>query len=948
MQDGIHLTRMQRFWSALAVYLGKHAGIVAIVGLLITMVLGYGTTKLEFATGQDSYLNDTDQVFIDNVAYQDLFGGQAVLVVFKAAEGKTIADMMTVGNQEAFAELEAYFKDQPDCDPNDPDDEDCLIDNVVTPKTALEWTNNLLVNKPDGTPAEDPTQSAAGLALLHAIEDDPDEAAKAIRFGASAASAERLAEIPAEDRNFANPEWIDFLLYDNEKDPANTADTRDDEYPNTDDIRKAQRPVFPDNTHMQLIVRLTGNASLEQEAAGAIKVRDKVEEFVAEGRFENVDLTPREDGAEGAIQGVTVTGAAYLLKDINDYLKGGMLQLGAIAVVIMTIILLVLFDVRWRLLPLAVILFGVTWAFGLAGYLGIPLTLVTIAGLPVMLGIGIDYAIQMHARVEEEVIVDRASHPIQETARGLCPALLVVTFDAVFAFAALRWAKVPMIRDFGLLLAVGIAVICLASIVIPLATLGIREYKSPTHRGDFREGVLGRLTVWLGNLPMWLGPLLAVMSLGIFAWGIVVEEELELQTDPVQWVNQSSRNLEDFRFVEEETGSSSELAFFIQAETEELLFSQEMVDFIAPYSEGLLANYGGEIPEGKISPELLTATSLITTVDYAIEIPGTTNLSPRAEDVQAAYDLAPEDIQVSTVNPEALAMNLIFRYGDRSLQERQETVSQVRDAIENSEEGLALADELSLARPPEGITATPSGLAIVGIGLLENLEANRILLTYLAILFVGLFLAVRLKSVVRSLLSLVPVLIAVGAASIVAWAFDLKLSPMTAVGGPLVVAACTEFTSLILLRYLEERRRGLWPRQAVDVAAARTGRAFIVSALTAISGVLVISTSSLPLLRDFGRIVGMNVAVALATALTVLPPLLVWADQRGWVSKGEIPDELLKATTPKWAGPEPTEIEHVDPTSPETVGVFDDTGAPGTPSGGAPEAPGSPPPTNFA
>ena len=45
-------------------------------------------------------------------------------------------------------------------------------------------------------------------------------------------------------------------------------------------------------------------------------------------------------------------------------------MLGGIAVAIMTLILLVLFDVRWRLLPLAVILVGVVWAFGLAGYLG--------------------------------------------------------------------------------------------------------------------------------------------------------------------------------------------------------------------------------------------------------------------------------------------------------------------------------------------------------------------------------------------------------------------------------------------------------------------------------------------------------------------------------------------------------------------------------------------------
>src|SRR5262249_38667655 len=145
--------------------------------------------------------------------------------------------------------------------------------------------------------------------------------------------------------------------------------------------------------------------------------------------------------------------------------------------------------------------------------------------------------------------------------------------------------------------------------------------------------------------------------------------------------------------------------------------------------------------------------------------------------------------------------------------------------------------------PPEGVRAVPSGLAVVGVGLLDNLEANRVLLTYLAIGFVFAFLAIRLRSVVRALLSLVPVLIAVGTASLVAYALNLQLSPMTAVGGPLVVAACTEFTSLILLRFIEERGRGLAPRAAVDVTAQRTGRAFIVSACTAVAGVAVIATS---------------------------------------------------------------------------------------------------------
>ena len=103
-----------------------------------------------------------------------------------------------------------------------------------------------------------------------------------------------------------------------------------------------------------------------------------------------------------------------------------------------------------------------------------------------------------------------------------------------------------------------------------------------------------------------------------------------------------------------------------------------------------------------------------------------------------------------------------------------------------------------------------------------------------------------------------------------------------------MVAVCTEFTSLILLRFVEERQRGLDPRAAMDATAARTGRAFMVSGMTAVAGVGTLALSSMPLLSEFGVIVAINVSVALVSALVVLPPILVWADQRNWVSRGLI------------------------------------------------------------
>jgi hydrophobe/amphiphile efflux-3 (HAE3) family protein len=811
---------MRRVWAWMGLNFGKHAGIVGAIGLAITLVLGLGATKLDFATGQDSYLNKDEQVYKDNVAYQDLFGGQAMLTLFTMEGGRDVVDLFTPENIEHMQQVDEQLHAVDG------------VEAVVTPLTALQFTQNLAVSD-----SGDPTQSVAGQALLGAREREPDPAAQEVRAADALTTLQRLNAVPEDQRTFENPEWVRFLLFDNRG-----------------EIRKSLRPFFTDETHAQLVTRLVGNASLEDEGTASEQVQD-------------IALAEPYDGAD-----VTSTGAPVLLKDLNDYLRGGMLTLGAIAAGIMVVILLLLFGVRWRLLPLAVILIGLVWAFGLAGYLGIPLSVVTIAGLPVMLGVGIDYAIQMHSRIEEEVVIDRAAHPIQEASVNLGPALLVVTFDAVFAFLALRFARVPMIRDFGLLLAVGIAVICIASIVVPLAALGIREYRSPTQGKDFSRGNLARLVVWLGSLPTRLALPIAVASAAVFAGGIIVEDDLTIQSDPEQWVNQDSQVIHDIDTVKTETGSSAELGIFVESDE---LFSDETAAFVTDFANEQLA----ALPD-----DLLTASSLVTTVSFLLEMPDTTVLAPTGEDVRRAYDVAPPDIQTALVNPDAGAFNMVFRTAPGSLDHRAVYVNDIRDELQSGT--LENGDPI-----PQSVRATPSGLAVVGVGLLENIEANRILLTYLAIAFVFAYLVLRLRSFVRALLSMVPVLTAVGAASLIAWIFDLQLSPMTAVGGPLVVAVCTEFTSLILLRFIEERRRGYSPQEAMDVTARRTGRAFIVSALTAISGVAVIAFSSLPLLRDFGTIVAMNVAVALVSALVFLPPMLVWAENRGWVTRGMLPKQ---------------------------------------------------------
>ncbi len=213
------------------------------------------------------------------------------------------------------------------------------------------------------------------------------------------------------------------------------------------------------------------------------------------------------------------------------------------------------------------------------------------------------------------------------------------------------------------------------------------------------------------------------------------------------------------------------------------------------------------------------------------------------------------------------AANVVFQTGPSTLAVRKTVIDEIRAEV----------------HPPAGIHATPSGLAVIGVGLLDNLTANRLLLTYLALGGVFVWMLLRFRNLVKAALLMFPILFAVGLSATVVKLSGITVSPLTTVGSPLVIAICGEFATLILFRHLEERARGAGPEEAADIAAARTGRAFFASSLTTVGGFAVLWLSPLPLLRDFGAIVAITIAIALLSAVTVLPPILVWADLHRWL-----------------------------------------------------------------
>ena len=271
---------MHKFWSWLGLNLGKHWIVVLTIGAVLTVGLGYGITKLEFSTGQDSYLNKSDQVYKDNVAYQNLFGGQAMLTLVTMDKGHTVSELFTPENIRQLQAVEKQLRGQRAHRQRRQPAHRARVRRRARPQP---------VGRPDPERrGQDPARRG------RAGEDAGRPGGPQRRRGADADAAQR--------------------------DPAGAASARQPEVRRLPALRQpGQDPQAAARVLPRRPPRPDGHAARREP--------------VDQGRGRRRRLRHERHGQAPAsrTRTITTTGAPVLLKNINDYLTGGMPTLGAIA-----------------------------------------------------------------------------------------------------------------------------------------------------------------------------------------------------------------------------------------------------------------------------------------------------------------------------------------------------------------------------------------------------------------------------------------------------------------------------------------------------------------------------------------------------------------------------------------------------------------------------------------
>ena len=620
--------------------------------------------------------------------------------------------------------------------------------------------------------------------------------------------------------------------------------------PQTGQIRPELNGVFPDDKHALIPITLKGGLS-QGEQKELVK-----ETQIAVDAANFVGVQP------------AVTGAVALTSQVSDLIASAMRNMLIVAIVLMFGILVLIFRVRgfftWRWLALGMVGIGMIYTFGVMGLMGVPITMVSMAVFPVLIGLGIDYSINLHNRYDEETRRGESpSGAVINSVTHMGPALGIALFSECIGFAAIFFSHIPMIRDFGLMLIVGVIICCLVAIFFTLPILYWRD----TRRGKRAPAIeaenvlpkesIGLLDKGLGRLASWVVKNPAVIipvGLALAVVGFVYNFQVETET---QWTNLLSQDIpvvKSYRTLLDVSNGLTATSMLVEAND---VTDPEVLSWMVQF-EGFVSSQ-----QQVMNASASSVADLVLQANRG-EMPATSEQSK-----QLLANL-PAPLISNLISADYKAANIPIRFGSEDMSKQVQMRTELANYTKNHPAGSYLA---------------VTGAGAINNELFNGLSSGRTQITLIGIgvVFFGLFLVFRF-SLTKTILSWLPLVLVIGWIAGVMYLAGIKYNPLTVCLGAMIMGMGVEYTILYMMRYYEERGKGEVPAAAMTTAMTKVGRAITASGVTTIGGfAALLAAGGFILVRDFGIVTMLAVLFGLVSALVVHPPMVVLVDS--WLEK---------------------------------------------------------------
>lgn len=515
-------------------------------------------------------------------------------------------------------------------------------------------------------------------------------------------------------------------------------------------------------------------------------------------------------------------------------------------IIFMLVVMYILYSkIRFWILPIVLLIFGLFYTFGIMGAFGIPANDGAIAAFPILLGLGIDYAVQFHMRFDDERRQKDISPALAETLKHTGPSVLIALASTSLGFAAMFITPIPMIQTFATVSIIGISCCYLTSVLGFGAIVHLVSYEpKPPGRGfTYRlnaayERVLSTVVSVVVKIA---GPVVLV-AVVIAAAGIALDSGIPVDASQKSMVPPDLPAQLVADKVQSVSGSLTPLPLYVRG------IDPSSVDGI-----WWIDRLGTELADKY--PKITRIESIASLVRSYNS--GVLPVSQAGLDRVLAAIPAQER---SLYQIDATTSIIIISIGSM-------TINEQRAFSDN------VAAEIKWLEPPPGAEVVPTGDFSLYVILTEQVVKNKDRMTMLGFILIFVLLLLIYRKAV-ALTPLVPIICVIGWNTLGMIALGQDYSILTAVLGSMTIGVGSEYTILVMERYLEEQRKTGDKIRAIQEAVRKIGSAVVVSGLVTAAGFSALMLSSFPILSGFGLSTVILVIFSLLSASVIMPAVL--------------------------------------------------------------------------
>ena len=559
-----------------------------------------------------------------------------------------------------------------------------------------------------------------------------------------------------------------------------------------------------------------------------------------------------------------VVGEPVLIQDTFNFVQRDGRLLGVASSVLLMLVIAGLFRrVRWVVMPLLVVwaALSLTRATMFALDLRISMVSSVLTSLVTIIGIATTMHVTVHYREKRVEGLSRET-ALRETMRAVGPAVFWSCVTTALGFLALASSRVVPVRDFGLMMALGVLfVLMLALVLLPCGILLGRRPSDP--KQSLLDGVLAmglrRLVRHLSRHGgKWVAASVATLLLG--GWGLT---RLTIETDYTKNFRAGSPIVRALDFFEQRMGGAGSWELLLPAPEASSL---GLSDRLRALRDRLRA-----IEVSDEAGRSVALTKVITLADGVDMIPPIMRRRARRggdSELDLLAGFQPE-FAPSLFQPGDGTMRVMLRASER----------------QPSELKLKLVEEVTAVARDFAPEAQPTGMFILLANLVGSLLRDQWASFLLAAGGIWLAISLAFRSPLMGLVALVPNMLPIAIViGTIGW-MDVPVNMGTAMIASVSMGLTVDSAIHYIAAYRRHRREGRRIWDALSLVHADTGRALIFSHAALVGGFSVLALSSFVPLIYFGLLVSAAMFVGLFGVLVMLPVLLAWTDREPAVAE---------------------------------------------------------------